>query len=242
VTLKRSIQASPDAPFQIGLGPASFYLDEIRDIYNALSEFSKDYVAKTKSPNSPGTVRILALTATAEEFEDLKEATRAELDQISLILSMPKIRVDLWRYNAGVIAESDSDMVAAFARNIRDFVTSRRNWRTPLQSRLVLALLPYWLLIIASYATPAMPKSWGLYTSQGVGKYNLVISVFFTVFAFLFSALIYSKLSTAIKVRPIWRREQRGVSAQTRTAIIVGVTCAIIAGIIGLWAGIFVHG
>jgi hypothetical protein len=119
MSLKRSIQPPPDAPFRLALGPARFFLDDIRDVHDALSDFSKKYADDSGQNNIPGEVKIRALSATADKVEDLKEATRAELNHVTLILSSPAIRIDLWRRSAGIIAVRGSATVRSFAESIR---------------------------------------------------------------------------------------------------------------------------
>jgi hypothetical protein len=241
MTLRRSIQAPPDAPFRVSLGPARFFLDDIRDVYNALLEFTKEYAEQEGSVPSPGTVEIRALTAVADEIDDLKEATRAELGHITLVLSVPKIRIDLWEHSAAIMAESENPMATSFARSIRDFVASRRSRMSPFRTRRMGAVMPLWVFAIAAYILPFTPKSWGIATGQGPNAPALTLWLVVTIVAFTMTVLYYFRFSATIRVIPVWRKDQRGLSAQTRTALIVGITCAIVAGVVSFWAGIFVH-
>jgi len=241
MTLKRSIQPPSDAPFSIALGPARFFLDDVRDIHDALSEFARKYAGGAGPDVHPGNIEIRALTATAEDFEDLKEATRDELKHISLILSAPKVRVDLWSHNAEFIAESENPITASFALSIKSFVATRHSWRPPMQGSWIGPLLLFWLIVSAFYWFPYTPTSWGLDDTQGINRYDIWFSVFITIAAFVATILSYMLHTSSINVIPLWRKEQRGLSAEARSAIIVGVVCAIVAGILSFWAGIFVH-
>jgi hypothetical protein len=241
VALRRSIQGPPDAPFRLALGPAQFFLDDIRDVYDALIDLSKRHAESSGQTDSLGKVEIRALSATADDIEDLKEATRAELDNVILVLSAPKIRVDLRDRSAGIIAETESTMIRSFAESLRDFARSRRNWRAYMQRRMVIALGPLYFLVAASYFLPLTPESWGFGTNRGIGKYHLELSLFFSLATLGVTRFFYLGLRNHIKVIPAWRKEHRGLSSQTRTAIIVGVASALVAGVLGLWAGVFVH-
>ena len=242
MALRRSIQGPPDAPFRLALGPAQFFLDDIRDVYDALTDLSKRHAESLgKAGSSLGEVQIRALSAIAEDVGDLKEATRAELDNVTLVLSAPKIRVDLRSRSAGIIAETESVMIRSFAESLRDFTRSRRNWRAVMQRRLVMVLGPYYLLVTGTYFLPLAPESWGFQNNQGIGKYHFELSLFFSLVTLVLTRFLYLAVRNHIKTIPLWRKEHRGLSSQTRTAIIVGVTCALVAGVLGLWAGIFVH-
>jgi hypothetical protein len=161
VTLRRSIQISPDAPFQMSIGPARFFLDDIRDVYDALSDFSKENAEKSGGGENPGVIQIRALSATADNVEDLKEATRAELDKIALILSAPSIRIDLSSRRARIIEATGTATVRSFAEGIGEFVDSRRSWLAPLRSRIFPFIALYCLLAVTTYFLPYTPKSWG---------------------------------------------------------------------------------
>jgi len=241
MSLRRSIQAPPDAPFKIDLGPAHFFLDEIRDVHDALLDFSKDYTAEQKSTEGPGNVEIRAGSAAADYVEDLKEATSDELAHVTLILSAPKIRVNLSRRDAGIIAESENARVASFAESIAGFVDSRRSRRAPIRVSWILAIAPYWLGVICSYFAPYTPKSWGLYTTQGLGRYNLVASVFATLIGLGFIGFFYSLSRSTIIITPLWRKEQRGLSHEMRTALIAAIISAVVLGAFGFWAGVLVN-
>jgi hypothetical protein len=102
MSLKRSLKAAADSPFRMPLGPARFYLDDVKDICEALVDFAQQSAkdsntnANVKAPS----VEIRVLNAIADEVEDLKDATRPELNHLSLIISGPKLRVDLWSHDA----------------------------------------------------------------------------------------------------------------------------------------------
>lgn len=239
MVLKRSIQAPSDAPFQISLGPARFYLDDIRDVHNALLDFSRKYLKET-GKDGPEAVEIRAASAIADDIEDLKEATRAELDNVTLVLLEPKIRVDLKNLSAKMIAGTDTDMISSFTESMAKFVNGRRSWRAPFQWPFVLSLVPLYLLTAGSYLIPYTPKAWGLYINHGVGNYDLALSIFFTFATLGMTAYLAFLRRNTVKVIPLWRRERRTISRETRTAIIAGVLSAVALGLLGFWAGIFV--
>src|SRR5262249_49414403 len=116
MAIKRSIQPTSESPFSIPLGPALLYLDDIQDIHQSLTEFARKWLAGSKKGSQrkqqhgstpPDAIEIRAQNAVADTVEDLKDATRQELNHVSLISKSPKIKVDLWLRDAEIIAESD---------------------------------------------------------------------------------------------------------------------------------------
>ena len=118
MVLKRSISSAPDAPFSVSIGPALFHLDDVEDIRKALKEFGDQQDVSGGDESDPIKVEIRALTATADQVVDLKDATVGELGHVSLILSRPKIKVDLHIHEAEIIAESDNPAVKKFVEGI----------------------------------------------------------------------------------------------------------------------------
>jgi hypothetical protein len=200
----------------------------------------EDVTSKTEIPS----LEIRALDATADEVEDLRDATRAELNHLSLILSAPKVRVDLWNHNAEVIAETDTSDVRQLVEGIRKFTDNRRRWTAPLR-RVITGVLPLYLALAFLIVTPYLPQSWGLYAKNagGIGRYYGVVEVVVAVIVVLGSIYVYINRRHVIYILPEWRKENRGLSQRSRRDITVATISAVIGAIIialaGLWAGIF---
>jgi len=243
VSLKRSLKAAAEAPFRIPIGPARFYLDDVKDIYEALIDFAQQQSAKDSNTNVEiPCVEIRALNATADEVADLKDATRPELDHLSLILSTPKVRVDLWSHQAEIIAESDTSDVRKFVEGIAAFTDTRRKWTAPLR-RVATGVLPAYLLLCSFIAIPYLPRSWGLNNTQGINRYNGIAEWFFAVMVVALTIFMYVTRRYIVRVLPVWRQESRGLSQRSRrdiaVALIAATISAAVIAVAGLWAGIF---
>jgi hypothetical protein len=255
VSLKRSIKAATDSPFRIPLGPARFCLDDVNDICDALIDFTQQQSAGDSSANADvprvanagaPSVEIRALTATADEVEDLKDATRSELDHLSLILSAPKIRLDLWSHTAEIIAESDTSDVRKFVEGLRSFTVTRRRWTAPLR-RVAKTVLPLYLLFLLSLVIPSLPRSWGLESGRGIygylNRYTDAFEWLFVIVVIVSTIIAYVNSRDVVRVVPAWRKESRGISQRSRRDIAVALIAAIISAAIiavaGLWAGVY---
>jgi hypothetical protein len=240
MTLKRAILTAADAPFRVALGPARFYLDDILDILKALREFSEQQHSSHPDQMKQPTIEIRARDAIAEEVGDLQDATSRELSRVSLILSAPKIKIDLHSWQAEVIAESDSPTVKAFVEGIRSFTKQRRNWTVALvYNRMIWVFLA--LLAFAISDTLAAPQysSWALYsfsTSVNAGE-------FVATLVLIMAGIIYflKQYRNIVIVVPLWRKESRRITGQARIAIIAALVSAAVAGVLSFWAGALVH-
>jgi hypothetical protein len=241
--LKRAIQPAADAPFSIPLGPASFYLDDVKDIHDALIEFSARQASSAvaddgKPPDSNvGLVEIRALNATADEIKDLQDATRAELNHLSLILSSPKIRIDLWSRSAEVIAESDSPSVLSFAGGIASYVTTRKSW-VAVWKMLPVGLLLALPIVAALTVGRAVSKSSSLYFK--LNQTNAIAGLVYCAFVIANLVLYYRQRRHIVKVRPSWRNESRHLTGQMRRELIIALIGAVVLGLLGFWAGLLV--
>jgi hypothetical protein len=245
--LKRSILPPADAPFSASIGPARFYLDDVQDVYLALLEFSKVQregaegepertKPKEEAPEA-GRVQIRALNASADEVADLTDATRSELNHLSLILSSPKIRIDLWSHEAEVIAESDTPNVRAFANSINDYAWTRRNRILPIL-RATRGVLFLWIVIIFGFIGMKLPKHSPLYLKPDSSNYAVIGVV--AAMSLIGIAVAYRARRDSIRVIPMWRSEGRRLSSQTSREIGIAIIGAVILGLLGFWAGLFI--
>jgi hypothetical protein len=245
MALKRSVRPASDSPFSIPLGPALLYLDDIRDVYDDLATFSQQWrVSNQKSmqgngggaSNSQDPIEIRAQNAAADSVEDLKDATRQELNEVSLICKSPKIGIDFWLRGAEIIAESDNADVRSYAESLQKFVQARRNWLMILPAIrkgflvAISALLAY--VVIAILAP--VPSQIKIYPSPFLisGESALVALLIFVV---------YRTFRYTVRVAPTWRRENSGLSRKMRRDLAIALGSAIVAGVLGLWAGLFAH-
>ena len=245
MALKRAIRPDSDSPFRISLGPAMLYLDDIRDVYDDLLAFSRQWRTANQEPtqgsagdpdNPQDVVEIRAQNAIAGSVEDLKDATRKELGHVSLICKSPKMRVDFWLRGAQIIAESDSASVQSYAESLNQFVQGRRNWLIlPLAIRKstflgLFAVLGYFLVAILL----PVPYQFKIYP-------NNILYVESAVLVAVLVFQLYRQYRNAVKVSPAWRRENRGLSGKTRRDLAIALVSAIVAGFLGLWGGVLAH-
>jgi hypothetical protein len=235
--LKREIRPASDAPFRVSLGPALLYLDDVRDIYEGLVTFSKEWSKGEAGSRAIAgqlpRIQITALSALADQVEDLEEATRAELDHLSLISQSPKIRIDFWCRGAEIIAESEGAGVRSFIEGVEKFLQGRRNWVVFLGQALTRGVA--FLLLPAVFAimmfVPGLPEQ--LAITPDTEEYVLLAIVFVTVFY-----LYYSRYRHIVKVVPVWRKDRRRFTNQTRREIFIALASAAVVGLLGLWAGL----
>jgi hypothetical protein len=219
------------------LGPAIFYLDDVRDIYNALTEFSLKQESSEAEP-SEASIEIRALNAIADEIGDLQDATRAELDHLTLTLSSPKIRIDLWSHDAEFVGESDNPTVRSFATAIKDYTATRRSRRSVIPRVLLRNWVAYAFLIwIAIGLLTPRKSSWHLQFNDT----GIVIFAITAVVIIVGYMVFYSISVNSIKVLPSWRKEGRQVASRVRVELILAIISALIIGALGFWAGLFVH-
>jgi hypothetical protein len=240
VTLKRSIQSKSPSPFRISLGPALFRLDDVRDLYEGLREFSEGYDAEPASEEGPTIELRAGDNAIAEEIEDLREATPSELREVSLILSMPKIKIDLHAKGAEVIAESDTPTIRRFAEDVKKFTTHRNSRITGLRRVVRRNWTIYILLALYLYLTYAPLPWWLDYWFGGSGTFNTAVLIAVIAASIAVTVRQYLQLRDPVRIVPIWRKDGRRITAETRRALIVGIAGAIVLGLLGFWAGVFV--
>jgi hypothetical protein len=221
------------------------YLDDIQDIHAGVADFSRQWLIdnpesthedKSSTDGLEGLVEIRAQNATADSIEDLKDATRRELNHVSLICKSPKIRIDLWLRNAVIIAESDSASVRSFTESLSKFIYERKNYAVILlaaqtSAYLTLSALIAWIII--AILLP-VPNEFKIYP-------NTLTDIALAGFIGVAFYVVFRQYTSAIRVAPEWRREHRGLSSRTVREIIVAVIGGIVVGLLGLWAGLLIH-
>lgn len=220
------------------------YLDDVRDIYNGLVEMSLHWTSDNQrggegpassSGGEAGSVRVKALNAVADSVEDLDEATRNELDHLSLICSSPKLRVDLWRSGAEIIAESNEQRVRSFAESLTVFTRARRNWLViplalPKRDLSALLLGVAYFVIVTALPVPAELK---IYPNA----YTFALAAALVVTLIM---LFYQRYRRSVRVIAVWRKERRRRTSQTKRDLSITVISAALVGLLGLWAGLLV--
>jgi hypothetical protein len=234
--LRREIKIQPDDDpglVRHRLGPSKLYIDDIALICDTLREASESRAKATDTEAAP--VVITAGEAMADSAEDLRDATPSELRSVRIALDRPLVSVDLWARSADVSAQSSDVDGKALALGIRDFVKSKRSWRGINVFVNGREVLPIAFLPIACLVYHVVGLGW-------------VAAIAVTICLFLAGILvsvisIYRSGSTLIIPRK--QSEVRGLSAENRRQLLIGLTGAIvgalIAGIAGLWAGGAIH-
>jgi len=176
-------------------------------------------------------IALIANKAIADSVEDLREATQDELSYVSILLTKPYIRVDLWRRSADVQTDGDNPEARALADDLAIFINSKKararaylpDFITPLIYFLYAAVL---LAVGAYHSTNHKPA--GSYYTSAITIVGLAALVF----------ILY--ITTDIKTPPhrIWivaakRNEQKRISERTRREIMIGAVTAVIAAVVG---------
>lgn len=228
-------------PYRINLGPSRLFLDDIQDIISAIESFAinkrkqetSDSEVTTKAEPS---VLIVAGNATADSVDDLREATREELNHLSLALDSPEFRVDLWHIDADITTVRDDPDARALADDITAFIKRKRSHR-PI-SWLQSALATYILIFAGGnlagtiysiiHHLPFIPP--------------LLYSIMWIASGMFFILRDTGKRG-AIRVIAMKRNESRRLSSRARRDIVIAVIAsaigALVIAISGLWAGVF---
>src|SRR5688572_23571015 len=113
----------------IKLGPARLYLDDIDDICTSLREHAAEVHDEFEAP-----LVIQAGDAVADETDDLRQATKEELDSILLYLPGDSpISVSFGRIRAQIEVEAADLKARALAEDIQSFILGRRSSLVPLR-------------------------------------------------------------------------------------------------------------
>jgi hypothetical protein len=243
VALRRVIHTPSQRPGLViyRLGPAKLYLDDIDLIHQTLRRVGEER-CKELPPGetlSTAVVSITAGEATADVAEDLSEARPEELRKVRISLGLPLVVVQLgYPASASVSAlASDADGLAA-AQGIRDYVNSRSRWHSRL--RPIRRPGDVLILIIALVISLLLrPPNVGL-------QYRLqAVAVTLTAVLVTLTGLNFFASYRAGSVRVIARKqsESRGLSADTRKQLLIGLAGAIVGaailGVLGFWAGLY---
>ncbi|MGW4421936.1 hypothetical protein [Streptosporangium sp. NPDC004631] len=237
--LKREIKPNISS-YRKKLGPAIVCLDDVRDIFDAVTDFTHNKSTDTNEDSKLKPVQIVAGNAVADSPEDLKDATQEELQRVSIISRFPRISVDLWNRHAEVVVDSEDLPSRAFADGIADFVDSRRINPIFHIFRLSDIFMPALFITLLAYSLWDGEKEALTNYTNYVAYGTVIASFLFALESRLYTLYAYG----SVKVEPVWRSEDRRIRSQTKSNILVAVGAAIvgaaIASVAGLWQGWFV--
>jgi hypothetical protein len=220
------------------LGPAKLYIDDIEVIHKTLLEAAEKRKPELAEGESASVV-ITAGEATADVPDDLSEARVEELRRIRLTLNNPVIVVELCYPLQSRVSAMDSDADGrAVAEGIRDYVNGRSRWYSglrPVRSLWDGLMLVGGLGIVVGF----------LIQAQSLGSWLAYLLFVFGAIVVLSSANCYlAYRHGAIRIISRRERENRSLSVEARRqlaiAIVGAIAGALILGVAGLWAGMFV--
>ena len=216
--------------YRVTLGPSKLYLDDIQDVLSTVESFAKEH-RQSDGGEEDGVIALIADKAIADSVEDLREATQDELSYVSIFLTKPYIKVDLWHRSADIQTDSDDPEARALADDLAAFINSKKarlrgylpDFITPLFYFLYAAIL---LAIGAYHSTNNKPA--GSYFASAI------------IVASLAALIFILNLTMDIRTPPhrIWivaakRSERKRISERTRREIMIGTIVAVIAAVIG---------
>lgn len=237
MALRRSIRTSGPRAYQKTLGPALLFLDDIETIRQSLLDAAAERAALNREDEpdfveADVSVSVSAGTAEADDVDDLREAAREEIDQLSLSLRNPRIQVNLWRRGADVSADAEDDDARRLADDIAKFIEDHRPWSRGLRFSPRGSTVPVFALL----ATGALLGAIGLEvlaTGQDLGRGipALVIAVM------IFLAVPVTSRNTArksgsVRVLQVRRSDAHRSSRNTRREIVIAVLAAIAGALI----------
>jgi hypothetical protein len=249
MALRREIktQAQSLGIISYDLGPAKIFLDDVQLIYDTLfvaaskraesSQRNKEDSTVTQdSQEKEISVAISAGEAKADLPDDLRDANPEELERVRIAIKDPLVSVDLWRQYADVSAESSDPEATALAVGIRDFVNNKRSLRSAFHFWGRKEIAFFMIALGLSIGVSAFGwKSW----RTNVIFVPSILAVIVGVncwFAYRFGS---------VHVIPRRESEVRGLSSETRKqvaiALISAIMGAVILGLAGFWAGLYVH-
>jgi hypothetical protein len=174
-------------------------------------------------------IEIKASDAVADDVDDLRSATRGDLDRISISTYRPDVSVALRRNGARVFtfAEEEEWQARLLVDDIANFVNRRRAFvvrpSMPVIFSLVLALLAVLVGILLAATDADIPSD-----LLEFGMLIIGIAPFFYVFEQL-----NSYLSGSVIVIPERRSERRGLSATSRRDATIAIVSAAVGAILG---------
>src|SRR5258708_10782498 len=233
--LRRQIRSY--GPYRVTLGPAKLFLDDIQDIISAIESFivkrqkeeGSSLTANGKEePSEPSAVVIVAGNAIADSVEDLREASKEELNHLSLVLESPHFNIDLWHIDADITTVRDDLEARTLADDIAAFVKSKR----ALFRGVWLASVGLAYLIILG----AGNLSVAIYQVKHHGPYlpSLVFGIMFLGSGVLFSITAYRRSSHlgTVRVVAMRRNESRRLSSRARRDIFIAVVASVLGGLL----------
>jgi len=223
-------------PYRLPLGPSRLFLDDVQDIVRHLQRLEStskadEPVLEIKIGEQDlfkDVVAIVAVNAIADSVEDLRETTRDELDQVTIFHDKPIIQVDLWRYNAEVLAYPDDAASRATADDIAAFIRGKRTWLSPCRFCLLLFMLGIvGTLLLVGINVAHSHSHW--YSNI----YVLLLAIAAAIVG-TFQDTYYAYRYGTVTIVPSWRKERRILSRQSRQALAVAILGAA-AGAILTW-------
>jgi hypothetical protein len=174
-------------------------------------------------------IEIKASDAVADDVDDLRSATRDDLDRISISTYRPDVSVALRRNGARVFtfAEEEEWQARLLVDDIANFVKRRRAFlirpSMPVIFSLVLALLAALVGILLAVTDTDV--------SSDLLEFGILI-IGIAPFVFVFEQL-NSYLSGSVVVIPERRSERRGLSATSRRDATIAIISAAVGAILG---------
>lgn len=180
---------------------------------------------------------ITAGDATADKPEDLRDATPEELRRVRLALDSPLISIDLWEYRADISAGASDTDGRALADGIRNFINDKRYLRGGYK------LFDNLGDILAFLAASTLGIGI-LVAARSLWPLAVILLAAGSLSTIGLNALFAYRTGT-IRLISRKRAEVQGLSAETRKQLLIALVGAIVGalilGLAGLWAGIYVH-
>jgi hypothetical protein len=209
------------------------FLDDIETIRQSLSDAATERAALNRKDEPDFvegdvsvSVSVSAGPAEADDVDDLREAAREEIDQLSLSLRNPRIQVNLWRLGADVSADAEDDDAQRLADDIAKFVEGHRHWSRGLRFSPRGSTVPLVALLATGVLLGATGVQ-GLATGQDLGRGIPALAIALGIFLTVPVTTRYTaRKSGSVRVLQVRRSEARRSSRHTRREIAIGALAA----------------
>lgn len=217
MALNRNPPITKPAPFvhRERVGFVRLYLDDL----DALLRFMRSHTS--------GLVVLGAGKATADEAEDLRSATPAELRSVAILLSEPPMRVMLNQKDASVTTTEDSTAAIELSERVASLLKDHRHgafrqWCRSFGWTLA-ALIVAGIMILSSIAQ--------FQRGEGGGWSGIIVAAVYVPLGIFLSAVTWRSRSRQGRVTllPVNREEDRA----RRTGWRVGIVTAVVGAIVG---------
>jgi hypothetical protein len=237
MALRRSIRTSGPRAYQRTLGPAHLFLDDVETIRQSLSDAAAQRAALNREDEpdfveGDVSVSVSAGPAEADDVDDLREAAREEIDQLSLSLRNPRIQVNLWRRGADVSADAEDDDAQRLADDIAKFVENHRHWSRGLRFSPRGSTVPVVALLGAGVllgATGLQVLATGQDLGRGIPALVIALGIFLAVPV---TTRYTARKSGSVRVLQVRRSEARRSGRNTRRDIAIAVLAASAGAVI----------